>query len=169
MHAQLNAIFKESALTHFASSKLCSDEYPMPVWNFMSVKMTDMKSIPVWVSFCLNSCEHKEPADWTTKWGFQPKWNLIPVWAHFDSHVNVPLYRKIRVSKNSFSLTIYAVSSINSTEFLDIQIRAIIRIFIWDTSSEETGLCKMCQWEIDQYWRKSSDTIFWAQKSRFHM
>ena len=55
----LNATSNESALIHFVSGKLCSHENLMPVWNFISVKMTDMKSIPFWVSFCLNSCEHK--------------------------------------------------------------------------------------------------------------
>ena len=35
----------------------------MQVWNFISVKMTDMKSIPVLVSFRLNSCEHKESTE----------------------------------------------------------------------------------------------------------
>ena len=49
----------ESALIHFVSCKLCSHENLMPVWNLISVKMTDMKSIPFWVSFRLNSCEHK--------------------------------------------------------------------------------------------------------------
>ena len=37
----LNAISNESALTHFASGKLCSHENLMSVWNFISVKMTD--------------------------------------------------------------------------------------------------------------------------------
>ena len=55
----LNATSNESALIHFVWGKLCSHENLMPVWNFISVKMTDMKSIPFWVSFHLNSCEHK--------------------------------------------------------------------------------------------------------------
>ena len=55
----LNATSNESALIHFVSRKLCSHENLMPVWNFISVKMTDVKSIPFWVSFRLNSCEHK--------------------------------------------------------------------------------------------------------------
>ena len=55
----LNATSNESALIHFVSDKLCSNENLMPVWNFISVKMTDMKSIPFWVSFRFNSCEHK--------------------------------------------------------------------------------------------------------------
>ena len=55
----LNATSNESALIHFVSGKLCSHENLMPVWNFISVKMTDMKSIPFWVSFRRNSCEHK--------------------------------------------------------------------------------------------------------------
>ena len=55
----LIATSNESALIHFVSGKLCSHENLMPVWNFISVKMTDMKSIPFWVSFRLNSCEHK--------------------------------------------------------------------------------------------------------------
>ena len=55
----LNATSNESALIHFFLGKLCSHENLMPVWNFISVKMTDMKSIPFWVSFRLNSCEHK--------------------------------------------------------------------------------------------------------------
>ena len=75
----LNAISNEYTLILFASSNFCSHENLMPVWNFISVKMTNMKSIPVWVSFCLNSCEHKLIGDWTPKWDFQPKWNFIPV------------------------------------------------------------------------------------------
>ena len=55
----LNATSKESALIHFVSGKLCSHENLMPDWNFISVKMNDMKSISFWVSFCLNSCEYK--------------------------------------------------------------------------------------------------------------
>ena len=55
----LIATSNESALIHFVSGKLCSHENLMPVWNFISVKMTDMKSIPFWVSFRLNSRGHK--------------------------------------------------------------------------------------------------------------
>ena len=55
----LNATSNESALIHFVSGKLCSHENLTPVWNFISVKMHDMKSIPFWVSFRLNSSEHK--------------------------------------------------------------------------------------------------------------
>ena len=69
----LNVISNKSALLHFPLGKFCSNENLMPVWNFISVKMTDMKSIPFWVSFHLNSCEHKKRADWTPKWDFQPK------------------------------------------------------------------------------------------------
>ena len=54
----LNATFNQSALIHFVSGKLCSHENLMLVWNFISVKMTDMKSILFWVWFRLNSCEH---------------------------------------------------------------------------------------------------------------
>ena len=53
----LNATSNETALIHFVSGKFCSHENLMPVWNFISVKMTDMKFIPFWVSFCLNSCK----------------------------------------------------------------------------------------------------------------
>ena len=90
----LNATSNESVLIHFVSGKFCSYESLMSDWNFILVKMTDMKSIPFWVSFHLNSCEHKQRPDWTPKWDFQPKWNLIPVWVHFASHVNV-LWNKI--------------------------------------------------------------------------
>ena len=55
----LNATSNESALIHFVSGKLCSHENLMPIWNFISVKMTNMKSIPIWVSCRFNSCEHK--------------------------------------------------------------------------------------------------------------
>ena len=55
----LNAISNESALIHFISGKFCLYEDLMPVWNFISVKMTDMKPISFWVSFCLNSYEQK--------------------------------------------------------------------------------------------------------------
>ena len=40
----LNATSNKSALTHFVLGKLCSHENLMPVWNFISVKMTDIKS-----------------------------------------------------------------------------------------------------------------------------
>ena len=50
----LNATSNESV-----SGKLCSQENLMPVWNSISVKMTDMKFIPFWISFRLNSSEHK--------------------------------------------------------------------------------------------------------------
>ena len=56
----LNATSNESTLIHFISGKSCSHENLMPAWNFISVKMTDMKSIPFWVSFRLNSCEHNK-------------------------------------------------------------------------------------------------------------
>ena len=55
----LHAISNKSALIHFVSSKFCSYENLMPVWNFISDKITDTKSIPFWVSFRLHSCEHK--------------------------------------------------------------------------------------------------------------
>ena len=55
----LNATSNESALIHSVSGKSCSHENLMSAWNFISVKITDMKAIPFWVSFCLNSCEHK--------------------------------------------------------------------------------------------------------------
>ena len=55
----LNITSNECVLIHFVSGKSFSHENLMPVWNFISVKMNDMKSIPFWVSFCLNSCEHK--------------------------------------------------------------------------------------------------------------
>ena len=62
----INATFNESPLIHFVSGKLCSHENLMPVWNFISVKMNDVKSSAdydeihtVFISFRLNSCEHK--------------------------------------------------------------------------------------------------------------
>ena len=55
----LNAIFNKPALIRFVSSKPCSHENLMPVWNLISVKMTDMKPIPFWISFRLNSFGHK--------------------------------------------------------------------------------------------------------------
>ena len=55
----LKAISNESALIQFVLGKFCSHENLMPVWNFISVKMTDMKSTPFWLSFYLNSCEYK--------------------------------------------------------------------------------------------------------------
>ena len=50
----LNAISNEPALIHFASGKFCSHENLMPVRNFILVifvKMIDIKSITVWLSF----------------------------------------------------------------------------------------------------------------------
>ena len=67
-HTCALTIANESALIHFSSGKFCSYENLMPAWNFISVKMTDLKSMPFWVSFCLKSCEHKQWADWTPKW-----------------------------------------------------------------------------------------------------
>ena len=55
----LNETSNESALIHFVSDKLCSHENLVPVWHFISVKLTDMETIPFWVSSRLNSCEHK--------------------------------------------------------------------------------------------------------------
>ena len=55
----LNATPNESALIHFVLGKLCSHENLMPVWDFISVKMIDIESIPFWVSFRPSSCEHK--------------------------------------------------------------------------------------------------------------
>ena len=55
----LIATSNESALIYFVSGKLCSHENPMPVWHFISVKLTGMKTIPFWVLIRLNSCEHK--------------------------------------------------------------------------------------------------------------
>ena len=58
----LNSTSNESVLIHFAYfvlGKLYSHESLMSVWNFISIKITDMKSIPFWVSFRFNSCEHK--------------------------------------------------------------------------------------------------------------
>ena len=42
----LSTISNESALIHFVSGKFFPDENLMPAWNFISVKMTDMKSKP---------------------------------------------------------------------------------------------------------------------------
>ena len=55
----LNATSNDFAFIHLISGKLCSHENLMLVWNFIWVKMTDMKSILFWVSFNFNSCEHK--------------------------------------------------------------------------------------------------------------
>ena len=59
MHMRIKCNIQESALIHFVSGKLCLHENLMPVWNFILVKMADMKCIPFWGSFRLNSCEHK--------------------------------------------------------------------------------------------------------------
>ena len=42
----LSTISNESALIHFVLGNFFSDENLMPAWNFISVKMTNMKSIP---------------------------------------------------------------------------------------------------------------------------
>ena len=55
----LNAASNESAPIRFVSGKVCSHENLTPVSNFILVNMTDMKSIPFWVSFHLSSCGHK--------------------------------------------------------------------------------------------------------------
>ena len=48
-----------NATSDNASGILCLHENLMPVWNLISFKMTNVKPIPFWVSFRLNSCEHK--------------------------------------------------------------------------------------------------------------
>ena len=55
----LSAISNVSVLIHFVFGKFCSHENLMPIWNLILIKITDIKSIPFSVSFCLNSCEHK--------------------------------------------------------------------------------------------------------------
>ena len=56
----LKATSNESALIiYFLSGKLCSHKNLMQVWNFILVKMTNLKSIAFWLSFRLNSCERK--------------------------------------------------------------------------------------------------------------
>ena len=42
----LNATSNESALIHFVSGTLYSFENLMPICNFISIKMTDVKYIP---------------------------------------------------------------------------------------------------------------------------
>ena len=56
----LNATFNKSVFIHFTLGKFCSHENFEPVWKFISIKMIHIKSIPVWVSICLKSCEHKK-------------------------------------------------------------------------------------------------------------
>ena len=87
----LNGTSNESAVIHFVSGKLCSRENLMPVWNFISVKMTDMNLYRFEFHFASFNVNTSKELDWTPKWDFQPKWNLIPVWVHFVSHVNVLL------------------------------------------------------------------------------
>ena len=89
-NAHAYAISNEAELIHFASGKFCSHENLMSVWNFISVKMTDMKSIPVWVSYCIHVNTSKELTEHQIEY-FQPKWNLISVSVHFASHVDVLL------------------------------------------------------------------------------
>ena len=55
----LNSRSNNSALIHFVLDKFCSHKNLILAWNFILVKMTYMKFIPFWVSFRLNSCEHK--------------------------------------------------------------------------------------------------------------
>ena len=87
----LNTTSNGSAVIHFVSGKLCSRENPMPVWNFISVKLTDMNLYRFEFHFASFNVNTSKELDWTPKWDFQPKWNLIPVWVHFASHVNVLL------------------------------------------------------------------------------
>ena len=47
----VDATSNESVLIHFVWGKLCSHKNLMLVWNFISVKMADMKSIPFWFHF----------------------------------------------------------------------------------------------------------------------
>ena len=95
----------ESALIYFVLGKLCSHENLTPVWNFISVKMTDIKSISFWVSFRLNSREHKKRVDWTPKWDFQPKWNLISplmwMYPHFGAN-----FTSVKLTKVKFQITV---------------------------------------------------------------
>ena len=110
---------------HFISSNVYMTFYH-PKWNFIFVKMTDIKSIPA-LSF-KRTCTLNATSNWsenlsrfeisfhskwsiwnpyrfefhfasihvntnkklrTPKWDFQLKWNLILIWVHFTSRVNV--------------------------------------------------------------------------------
>ena len=110
---------------HFISSNVCTTFYH-PKWNFIFVKMTDIKSTPALSfkrTYTLNATsnwsenliqfEISFQSKWsiwnpyrfefhfalihvntskelrTLKWDFQLKWNLILIWVHFTSHVNV--------------------------------------------------------------------------------
>ena len=59
-----------------------------------SVKMTEMKFAPKWLSCRLKSCERWSWSYLTLKWNFTPTWNLKPVWVPVASHVNVVLVAK---------------------------------------------------------------------------
>ena len=60
---------------------------------------------PIWnpyrfeFHFALIHVSTKKRADWTQKWDFQPKWNLILVWVHFAPHVNV-LIKKLCIKRD---------------------------------------------------------------------
>ena len=83
--------FNDSAQLYFAAGIYCLHGKLTAVWNFTSVKLTEVKFAPKWVSLCPDSCEHWKWSYLTPKWNFTPKLNLKPVWAHFESHVNVLL------------------------------------------------------------------------------
>ena len=128
----LNATSNESVLIHFVSGKFCSYESLMSDWNFILVKMTDMKSIPFWVSFRPNSCEHKS---WlNTKWDFQPKWNLIPIWVHFTSHVNKFINKFLRYCTLCISILKcgFPARGIKLTRFILFEVFGVSQL--WGTS-----------------------------------
>ena len=83
----LNAVTNESALIHFDSGKFCSYEISCrfeiswQIWNpyrfdfhFASIHVNTSKKLI-----------KTEMISWS-------KWNLIPVWVHFSSHVNLLLF-----------------------------------------------------------------------------
>ena len=85
----LNAISNKFALINFASGKFCSHENSMVVWNFIWPKMTDTKSITVWVSFRLTQFMWTKVKSWLNSKmrDFHPKWNFMPVWVDFALNV----------------------------------------------------------------------------------
>ena len=88
-----SAISKEYALILFALGKFCSYENLMPsFWSFI-LKFHDRNDIHTGLSFISPQFMSTQVKSWqNTERDFQPNWNLIPVWVHFASHVNVLLY-----------------------------------------------------------------------------
>ena len=88
-------------------------------WSFPKIETKNFNSSPCFFKLVkLGKISHAAHfldcvrADWTQKLDFQPKCNLIPVWVHFASHVDVPLHEtRIKLISQSIWLKVNTSSS----------------------------------------------------------